>query len=258
MEIIKEKYCINCKRMLPESFFYKLKILKLNSYCKECCRQSILEKQHNFKTECVTYKGNHCCECGYNRCVSALEFHHINPNEKEIMFSHSNITVFDEYIKRELDKCILVCVNCHRLIHSTDTTINYLNTTEEDKRYCSNCKQDLPLSYFYQISGRDGYSPYCKECERIKVVERQQRFKKQCVEYKNGKCYFCEYNLYLGALEFHHINQDEKKFNISSKRRVVLSDEVKDELDKCILVCGNCHREIHAGLINMEQLIRLP
>jgi predicted HNH restriction endonuclease len=57
--------------------------------------------------------------CGYSKCESALEFHHLNPNEKDFNISSiRQLSNFTEKIKNELDKCILVCSNCHREIHS--------------------------------------------------------------------------------------------------------------------------------------------
>lgn len=68
------------------------------------------------------------------------------------------------------------------------------------------------------------------------------------VAYKGGVCQCCKYNKYIGALEFHHINPDEKDFGISVKGYTISWENNKKELDKCVLVCSNCHREIHAGL----------
>lgn len=69
------------------------------------------------------------------------------------------------------------------------------------------------------------------------------------IAYKGGKCQCCGYNKYVGALEFHHINSEEKDFGISAKGYTRSWKRVKEELDKCILVCANCHREIHGNII---------
>ena len=68
------------------------------------------------------------------------------------------------------------------------------------------------------------------------------------VEYKGGKCEICGYDRCSGALEFHHSNLSDKKFGISEKGYTRSWKEVKGELDKCIMVCANCHRELHAKL----------
>lgn len=75
------------------------------------------------------------------------------------------------------------------------------------------------------------------------------------IAYKGGICQCCGYNKYIGALEFHHINPDEKDFGISVKGYTRSWENNKRELDKCVLVCSNCHREIHAGLILCPQEI---
>ena len=66
-----------------------------------------------------------------------------------------------------------------------------------------------------------------------------------------GKCQICGYNKCNSALEFHHINPEEKDFTFSNTL-LIQWEKVKEELKKCICVCANCHREIHEGLINIE------
>lgn len=73
--------------------------------------------------------GNKCQICGYNKCNTALEFHHINPKEKDITLSRSIYSW--ERTKNELKKCICVCANCHREIHEglidIDSSKQYFN-----------------------------------------------------------------------------------------------------------------------------------
>lgn len=66
----------------------------------------------------LEYKGNHCELCGYNKCIDALEFHHLDPNQKDFSISDRDIKLDWEKIKNELDKCILICANCHRELHA--------------------------------------------------------------------------------------------------------------------------------------------
>ena len=79
---------------------------------------SVQKRRHKLKQMSIEYKGNKCFICNYNKCKNALEFHHINPNEKNFSIGEKGITRSWEIIKKELDKCILVCSNCHREIHS--------------------------------------------------------------------------------------------------------------------------------------------
>lgn len=79
---------------------------------------------------------------------------------------------------------------------------------------------------------------------------RRKELKSSLVEYKGGKCEICGYDRCIDALEFHHKDPDKKDFTISdsyTRKR----DDVFNEVDKCILVCSNCHREIHSGIITI-------
>lgn len=81
------------------------------------------------------------------------------------------------------------------------------------------------------------------------VIEWRKRTKLKLVEYKGGKCQICDYNKSITALHFHHLDPNEKDFSISGKS--LSFDKLKNEVDKCILVCSNCHSEIHEGLVKI-------
>ena len=86
-----------------------------------------------------------------------------------------------------------------------------------------------------------------------KNIDRSLTFrrnnKQKLVDYKGGKCEICGYNKCIQAMDFHHKNPLEKRFELTSMNRTW--DILKEEVDKCLLVCSNCHREIHAGVINI-------
>lgn len=84
-----------------------------------------------------------------------------------------------------------------------------------------------------------------KQRTSIMVSERRRKLKDMAIEYKGGKCEKCGYNKCNGALEFHHLNPEEKDFSISTSGTTKSFERIKKEIDKCILVCANCHREIH-------------
>lgn len=77
----------------------------------------------------------------------------------------------------------------------------------------------------------------------------RRSIKNMLVQYKGGKCQICGYNRCISALDFHHLNPEEKDFHISGGTKSF--EKLKTEVDKCILVCSNCHREIHAGIIKV-------
>ncbi len=80
------------------------------------------------------------------------------------------------------------------------------------------------------------------------VVKRRKLLRYKSIKYKGGKCIICGYSKCGQALEFHHVDETIKDFGISAKGYTRSWEKVKKELDKCILVCANCHREIHAGI----------
>lgn len=65
---------------------------------------------------------------------------------------------------------------------------------------------------------------------------------------RGGKCEKCGYNKCFGALEFHHLDPSKKEFNLGM-RRGLKEETLRAELDKCQLLCSNCHHETHAGII---------
>lgn len=96
-----------------------------------------------------------------------------------------------------------------------------------------------------------------KKSNAIQVSNRRRQLKMMAVEYKGGKCIICGYDKYIRALEFHHLNADSKDFSISTTGTTRSWEKNKIELDKCICVCANCHREIHGNLINLEEYLSI-
>lgn len=113
---INNKTCPKCQQKLSIECFYKRRGNKPSAYCKKCYNRITLERQHQLKQKYIDYKGGKCEICGYNKCISALTFHHINPDEKEFTISHRQSISF-ENMKAEIDKCQLLCCNCHNEIH---------------------------------------------------------------------------------------------------------------------------------------------
>jgi len=90
------------------------------NHCKKCNK---LDKQrrnkntHNSKKRCVDYLGGKCSVCGLKTDFLAVyDFHHRNPNEKETGIRNLLHNSWEK-LEKELNKCILVCSNCHRIIH---------------------------------------------------------------------------------------------------------------------------------------------
>lgn len=89
--------------------------------CKNCFNKQCAEKQKETKLRAVEYKGGCCQHCNYSKSISALEFHHMDPTQKDPQYK---ATWSWKRLKPELDKCILLCSNCHREEHDRIRLIN--------------------------------------------------------------------------------------------------------------------------------------
>ena len=113
----KKRYqCRYCSETDPKCFVNMGNGRKHKSVCKACHSEYTIDRIRGYKRKAVEYKGGKCQECGYNRCIGALEFHHRDPKAKDPSWRLMRIRKF-ENIKKEIDKCDLLCSNCHREKH---------------------------------------------------------------------------------------------------------------------------------------------
>lgn len=221
----KEKECIDCKKIFPNNknyFSTNGKRNFLSSNCISCRNKKEIQRRYIRKTNILKiYGANKCYLCGYSKNLSALVFHHKNPKEKD-----RNISKISCYKrKEEIKKCILVCFNCHMEIHAglhPEILRVSLSSNESTK----------------------------------KSIQNGARIKREMVDYLGGKCSICGYKKCLRALNFHHKNKQEKKLTIGEKQGKPLR-KIKDEIDKCELLCANCHQEKHYS-ITQPKVIHSP
>lgn len=89
-------------------------------------------RRHRTKLAAIKYLGGKCNRCGYNKHTAALEFHHKNITEKD--FNIGNVANKSWLlIKKELDKCELLCSNCHRIEHSNRDETEFLAEVQNYK-----------------------------------------------------------------------------------------------------------------------------
>lgn len=113
------KNCTKCDTLLTEDNTYNRNDRKgLGSTCKSCFNIYCIERWRNIKQEEVTERGGCCSNCGYDKYIGALEFHHTDPSIKESNFSANWVKWSKKRRTKELDKCVLLCANCHREIHA--------------------------------------------------------------------------------------------------------------------------------------------
>jgi transposase len=81
--------------------------------CARCRSEAVARRRRKVKQLLVTEAGGRCKLCGYDRCVGALEFHHLVPSEKRFSLSHRGVARSLEKARAEARKCVLLCANCH-------------------------------------------------------------------------------------------------------------------------------------------------
>ena len=167
----------------------KLKLQKILKYAK--------------KIILLNNKGGVCQNCQNNN-IFQLTFHHIDKNNKDFEFGESKNYRLSK-IKNELDKCIILCQNCHREHH---------------------------------------YNEDNNERSRSKLIY---------LEYGGSECVKCGYNKCPASLTFHHRDPNEKEFSIGSISERFnsiydLSKLIKDEINKCDVLCANCHVLEHSDI----------
>lgn len=104
MKVAKE-YHISAKRLRIAG----IEILNPQKTKEELTSQASCARKTKLKA--IEYKGGKCIVCGYNKSIRALQFHHLDPTQKD--FGISGTTKSFEKLKPELDKCVLLCANCH-------------------------------------------------------------------------------------------------------------------------------------------------
>lgn len=105
----------------------------------------------------------------------------------------------------------------------------------------------------FVLEGRGYYR--CKKCRSAAVSKRRKNVKQILVKEHGNCCKICGYDRCIDALEFHHLEKDKKSFGISQRGVTIAIDKAREEANKCILLCANCHREVESGIIELKAAI---
>lgn len=116
------KQCPKCECIKPLDEFHKKTNEYYHSYCKVCLYRLQKERWKDRKQKAIELMGGKCSACGYDKNYAALEFHHLDPKEKEFDFGKMRQYKWETIIS-ELKKCILLCSNCHRETHHPEAFI---------------------------------------------------------------------------------------------------------------------------------------
>lgn len=109
-------FCKQCGETVKEKMMSKGQGRKSKSLCKVCHNKNTIERGRRNRRIYIEYLGGKCVKCNYDKCDSALEFHHRDQSKKDLRFNYIRYWGFEK-AKKELNKCDLVCSNCHREIH---------------------------------------------------------------------------------------------------------------------------------------------
>jgi len=157
-----------------------------------------------------------CSTCGSNSSSAVhLDAHHLDTSQKKFLIAHIHmVRPSQEELQLELAKCIPLCANCHRELHAQQGD-TYNKGTATSKTALQVAKARIRLAPIFESFRANG-------------------------------CQVCGYSKKSG-LSSHHYDPNTKVFNPSQARSLRLSDEITcSELSKCVCLCENCHRKIHA------------
>lgn len=127
----------------------------------------------------------------------------------------------------------------------------------EETKLCSTCSETKSVFDFYKSNQRAGartktagfIQSRCKSCQardRDFYKKRNQAFVQK--EKSRSGCVECGYNKNPVALDYHHVNENDKRFSLASVKAAGCSiQDLIDEIAKCIVLCANCHRIKHYG-----------
>ena len=155
--------CKICDRM----YEYNRKKGHTLGICNSCI---VTRQRQERKRKCLDYKGGKCEKCGYDRCMRALVFHHLDPSQKDFPISGNQALREWDLILKELDKCVLLCSNCHMEVHDEEAEKrkSKQRQQQQQQRETHTVKQiehGTSTSYSYHGCRCD----VCKEHQKLKI-----------------------------------------------------------------------------------------
>lgn len=139
-----------------------------------------------------------------------------------------------------------------------------MQESTQDLRTCTKCGQTKDITQFsYKLKSKNIRQTICKKCFRQSAAMRLRQTYHRNKDYvnnlkKSGCCQKCGQKRYY-LLQYHHVNKQEKEYNVSKLLSNASFDRILSEIDKCILLCCNCHRQFHyfqlKDNINIQQYL---
>ena len=91
----------------------------------------------------------------------------------------------------------------------------------------------------------------CLACRAEAVTRRRRKVKTILAAEAGGRCAICGYDRYVGALQFHHVDPSNKRFELSAAGFARSLERARAEAGKCVLLCSNCHAEVESGCVRL-------
>lgn len=92
--------------------------------CARCNVDAVMRRRRKVKRTLVEEAGGGCARCGFAEDVSALQFHHLDPAQKEFGLAQRGVTLAIDRSRAEVRKCALLCANCHAMVESGAVTLS--------------------------------------------------------------------------------------------------------------------------------------
>ena len=132
-------------------------------------------------------------------------------------------------------------------------------TTEDDnlliqgKQRCQTCNDIKEVECFPKTKkSRSGKRRHCISCDQTRQRDFRRKRKQEIVDKAGGFCQNCGFDKHLSPLQFHHVTKP-KLFNPSvGSRKSYSLVEITTEIDKCCLLCSNCHDAFHGGELELQ------
>lgn len=126
---------------------------------------------------------------------------------------------------------------------------NILNNCPDNHKWCNQCNKYKHKNEYSKYNYENFKLSVCRDCANDNSIQRNRKLKLKAIEYLGGKCKRCKITGHYSIFDFHHKIPNEKEFNWDKARKKTF-EKIINELDKCDLLCKNCHQIIHTKLNN--------
>jgi hypothetical protein len=220
---------------------------KYHSLCSVCYANKRKYNRELNRAKSLEYLHKHpCIYCG-NAEIDVLCYNHRDPGTK-----HKNIGLLLEgrwsSVENEIAKCDVLCRNCHVKLHKGDGHVpskipEKLGSYTGILKVCRTCNIAKDSSLF--ADNRN----VCRKCRQVYTAKARAINKARVHEYLESKGCRCCGLSDPEVLELHHDDPSVKEYTVSH----IYSynwDNIQKEINKCSVLCSNCHRKLHSNEVS--------